>query len=129
MLDTNVVSELLRTPAGRVARRIGEIGPENLALSIITAAELRYGAARRGSARLLSRVEAILDRLPILPLTAPVDAHYAHLRTERERIGRPIGPNDLLIAAHALALSATLVTANVNEFRRVSGLNVENWMS
>lgn len=129
MLDTNAVSELLRVPAGRVVGHIGEVGEENLCVSIITAAELRYGAARRGSARLLARVEAILDRLSILPMAGPADAEYARIRTELERIGKPIGPNDLLIAAHALAVSATLVTANVGEFRRVPGLNVEDWTS
>ncbi|TCP97464.1 tRNA(fMet)-specific endonuclease VapC [Sphingomonas sp. PP-F2F-A104-K0414] len=129
MLDTNIVSDLVRNPQGAVFDKIVEIGSDNLCVSIITAAELRYGSARKGSPRLLQQVEAILGGLEILPLDVPADAEYGGIRAELEAAGKPIGPNDLLIAAHAYALGATLVTANVGEFTRIRGLRVENWLS
>jgi len=130
MLDTNIVSDVIRNPAGKVARRIAEVGEDNLCLSIITAAELRYGAAKNGSARLLARVEAVLAHVPILPLDVPADAEYGdiRIRASLESAGQPVGPNDLLIAAHACSLGAVVVTANVGEFQRIRGLKVENWM-
>ncbi len=128
MLDTNIVSDLVRNPQGAVFDKIVEIGSDNLCVSIITAAELRYGSARKGSPRLLQQVEAILGGLEILPLDVPADAEYGGIRAELEAAGKPIGPNDLLIAAHAYALGATLVTANVGEFTRIRGLRVENWL-
>jgi tRNA(fMet)-specific endonuclease VapC len=74
-------------------------------------------------------VEAILSEIAVLPFGAPADEAYARIRTALEAAGRPIGGNDLLIAAHAFAEGATLVTANVREFRRVGGLTVENWLA
>jgi tRNA(fMet)-specific endonuclease VapC len=66
--------------------------------------------------------------VPVLPFSVPADRVCGGIRAELEAAGRPIGANDLLIAAHARALAATMVTANVGEFRRVRGLNVENWL-
>ena len=128
MLDTNIVSDMIRHPAGKVAGRIAEAGEDNLCVSIITAAELKYGAAKSGSARLLARVEAVLARVPVLPLDVPADAEYGDIRASLEAAGRLIGPNDLLIAAHARSLGAVIVTANAGEFRRVRDLKVENWL-
>jgi tRNA(fMet)-specific endonuclease VapC len=128
MLDTNIVSALARDPRGAVTRRIAAVGPEAVCVSIITAAELRYGCARKGSPKLLAQVEAILGGLDVIPLDVPVDVTYGGIRTELEAGGRPIGPNDLLIAAHACALGAVLVTANLAAFTRVRGLQVENWL-
>jgi tRNA(fMet)-specific endonuclease VapC len=128
MLDTNIVSDMMRNPAGNVARHIAEVGDDNLCLSIITAAELRYGAAKSGSARLSERVEAVLARVPILPLDVATDTEYGDIRVALESSGQPIGPNDLLIAAHACSLGAVVVTANVREFQRIPGLTVENWI-
>lgn len=127
MLDTNVVSELVRRPGGVVARRAAEVPPGLIAVSIIVAAELRYGAARRGSNQLTSQLEAVLSVLDISPLEPPADHHYGSIRAELERAGSPIGHNDLLIAAHARALGATLVTRNTREFSRVSGLALDDW--
>ena len=127
MLDTNIVSDMMRNPAGRAAVHIARVGEENLCVSIVTAAELRYGAAKSGSSRMLARVDVILARITILPLPVPADAHYGAIRAALEAAGRPIGPNDLLIAAHAAALGATVATANVGEFQRVRGLAVEDW--
>ena len=129
MLDTNIVSDLLRNPAGKVAARLRAVGDEGLAVSIVTAAELRFGAAKSGSPRLLARVEAALEALDVLPFDVPGDAEYATLRVELEAAGQPIGPNDLLIAAHARSLGTVMVTGNVAEFGRVRGLVVENWLA
>jgi tRNA(fMet)-specific endonuclease VapC len=128
MLDTNIVSDLVRNPDGKAAARLRAVRDHGLAVSIITAAELRFGAAKSGSPALLSRVEATLDRLAVLPFDVPADAEYANIRVELETSGKPIGPNDLLIAAHARSLGTTIVTANLTEFSRVRGLNVENWL-
>ncbi len=128
MLDTNIVSALARNPHGAVTKRIAAVGPDAVCVSIITAAELRYGCAKKQSPKLSAQVEAILESLDILPLDVPVDVTYGGIRTELEAGGRPISPNDLLIAAHACALGAVLVTANVAEFNRVRDLQVENWL-
>jgi tRNA(fMet)-specific endonuclease VapC len=128
MLDTNVVSDLIRNPGGRAAERLRAVGDAGLAVSIITACELRFGAAKSGSLRLKSRVDAILEALDVIAFDVPADAEYAAIRRELEAAGKAIGPNDLLIAAHARGLGATVVTANVSEFSRVSGLAVENWL-
>lgn len=129
MLDTNIVSDLVRSPQGRVFDRIATIGSDTMCISIITAAELRYGCAKKGSPRLLAQVETILGSIEILSFDVPADTEYAGIRAELEAAGKPIGPNDLLIAAHAYAAGATLVTANVGEFERVRGLRVENWLA
>ena len=129
MLDTNIVSDLVRNPQGSVFDRIAAHGSEAMCVSIITAAELRYGCAKRGSPRLLAQVEAILGSIDILALDVPADADYAGIRAGLEAAGKPIGPNDFLIAAHACAVGATLVTANVEEFQRVRGLRIENWIN
>ncbi|MBI4545641.1 MAG: type II toxin-antitoxin system VapC family toxin [Gemmatimonadetes bacterium] len=128
LLDTNMVSDLVRTPQGRVAQRIRAVGEAEVCTSIIVAAELRYGATKKGSARLTAQLEAVLGALDVLPFEAPADATYALLRTRLERAGRPIGGNDLLIAAHAVALGHTLVTDNEQEFSRISELSQENWL-
>jgi tRNA(fMet)-specific endonuclease VapC len=128
LLDTMIVSDLVRNPQGRIAQRISEVGETEVCTSVIVAAELRYGAVKKQSARLTAQLQKILRALEVLPLEAPVDDVYATLRTELERIGRPIGANDLLIAAHSLALDYTLVTDNEREFSRVPSLKVENWL-
>lgn len=129
MLDTNIVSELARNPHGAVATRIAQVGADSICVSIITAAELRYGCAKKGSPRLLAQMEAILGSVSVLALDVPADTEYGGIRAELESAGKPIGPNDLFIAAHAYALGATLVTANIGEFSRVRSLKVENWLS
>jgi tRNA(fMet)-specific endonuclease VapC len=128
LLDTNIVSDLVRHPQGRAAVKIAELGEDAVATSIIVAAELRYGAVKKGSARLASQLEAVLGALEVLPLEAPADTAYGDARVALEAAGTPIGGNDLLIAAQALALDMTVVTANVSEFSRVRGLKVENWL-
>jgi tRNA(fMet)-specific endonuclease VapC len=129
LLDTNIVSDLARHPDGVVAKRIAEVGAERIAISLIVACEIRFGLAKSTSAKLKQNVEAILAHLEILPLESPLEEHYADIRAALEAAGTPIGPNDLLIAAHAKALGMTLVTHNMSEFERVPGLVVENWLA
>ena len=128
MLDTNMVSDLVRHPQGQVMKGIRAVGERQVCTSIIVAAELRYGATKRGSARLTAQLDAILAPLEILPFEAPADAVYGRLRAGLERDGRPIGGNDLLIAAQATALGYTVVTDNEREFTRIEGLVCENWL-
>jgi tRNA(fMet)-specific endonuclease VapC len=129
MLDTNIVSDLIRNPQGRAAKRIAKLGEDNICTSIIVAAELRYVSAKSGSKRLLKAVEDLLGEINVLPFEVPADTEYGGIRAELEAAGKPIGGNDLLIAAHAYATGATIVTANADEFSRVRGLRVENWLA
>jgi tRNA(fMet)-specific endonuclease VapC len=128
MLDTDILSDLVRHPQGRIAARIGEVGEEAVCASIVVAAELRFGAMKRGSPRLTAQVEAVLGALQVLPFEEPADRAYAELRARLETAGAPIGGNDMLIAAHAIAADCTLVTGNDREFTRVAGLSVANWL-
>jgi len=129
MLHTTITSDLLRNPKGRAAKRIARIGEDNICTSIIVAAELRYGCAKSGSSRLLEAVEDLLGEIHILPFDVPADAEYGGIRAKLEATGTPIGSNDLLIASHAYAIGATIVTANASEFKRIRGLKVENWLA
>ena len=128
LLDTNIISDLIKNPQGRAAKRIERAGEANVCTSIIVAAELRYGCAKSGSPRLRKAVEALLDEMAVLPFDAPADAEYGVIRAQLETAGTPIGSNDLLIAAHAHATGSVIVTANADEFKRVKGLKVENWL-
>lgn len=128
LLDTNIISDVIRNPDGHVARHIEQVGPKAIFTSIIVASELRYGCAKKGSARLLDRVNGVLETIPVLSLDIPTDAEYGDIRAKLEVAGQPIGMNDLLIAAHAQALGLTLVTDNTNEFSRIRGLKLENWL-
>src|SRR5271167_2400649 len=103
LLDTNIVSDLVRNPQGRIAQHIRKIGEGQICTSIIVAAELRYGAAKKQSARLAAQLETVLSAVDILPFESPADAIYAEIRAGLERTGKIIGGNDLLIAAHGLA--------------------------
>lgn len=128
MLDTNIVSDMVRHPHGRVAKRIAEVGEMLVCTSIIVAAELRCGAARKGPLRLVEQLESVLRAIAVLPLEAPVDVVYGALRARLEEVGQPIGANDLFVAAHALALRCTLVTDNERAFSPIKALPVENWL-
>lgn len=128
LLDTNIISDIVRHPSGFVSQYISKIGEENICTSIIVACELRFGAEKSESIRLKQQLDKILNYINILPFEMSCVAHYAKIRTNIERAGTPIGANDLLIAAHALAINAVVVTANVREFIRVPNLKVENWL-
>jgi tRNA(fMet)-specific endonuclease VapC len=129
LLDTNIISDLIRNTTGRAASRQAAVGDASVLTSIIVAAELKFGAAKRGSRQLTARVNGLLERIEVKPFESPADEHYAKLRTALEATGTPISANDMLIAAHALALDCTLVTNNEREFSRVPGLQVENWLA
>jgi tRNA(fMet)-specific endonuclease VapC len=128
LLDTNVVSDLIRNPQGRVTEHIRRVGEAQVCTSIIVAAELRYGATKRGSPRLTNQLEAVFGALDVLPFEAPADAAYGLIRTQLEQAGTPIGGNDLLIAAQTIALGYTIVSDNEREFARIEGLPRENWL-
>ena len=129
VLSNDTVS--LRSGSARqpiAAKRIAKVGEDNICTSIIVAAELRYGCAKSGSRRLLKAVDDLLGEIDVLPLEGPADDEYGKIRAELEASGTPIGGNDLLIAAHARSIDATIVTDNTGEFKRIRGLKVENWL-
>jgi tRNA(fMet)-specific endonuclease VapC len=128
LLDTNIVSDLMRNPRGRVATRVAEVGEASVCSSVIVAAELRYGVVKKGSVRLERRLSQLMGILEILPFEPPADLTYGQVRAQLEAAGQMIGGNDLLIAAHAMALGLTLVTDNEREFSRVAGLKWKNWL-
>lgn len=128
LLDTNIVSDLIRNPHGRITQRIRKVGEAQVCTSIIVAAELHYGSAKKGSPRLAAQLDAVLGVLEVLPFEAPADRTYGALRARLEEGGKLIGANDLLIAAQAIALGHVLVTDNEREFARVDGLRYENWL-
>ena len=127
MLDANIVSEAMRNPRGKASEKIQPIDGALFCCSVVVAAELRFDAAKHGGTMWKERVDQALSSINVLPLASPIDKVYGENRTSLERAGTPIGPNDMLIAAHAVANNLILVTANEREFRRVAGLAVENW--
>ena len=129
LLDTNILSALIKQPAGALAQRVVALNGTDFCTSIVVACELRYGVQKKGSPILATKVDELLENITVLPLDADVDHRYAGLRIALESNGQPIGPNDMLIAAHALALGLILVTDNTREFCRVPGLTVENWLA
>lgn len=128
MLDTNIISDLVRRPRGPVYRQVEAVGPSNICISALTSAELRYGVQKKGSERLEREIEKLLTTLDVVDFGPPADIAYGRIRDLLTREGSPIGPIDFLIAAHALSLNVTLITANVREFSRVPGLVIENWL-
>lgn len=128
LLDTNIVSDMIRYPRGRIFQKISEIGEDSVCTSIVVACELRFGVQKKGSTQMKQRLTDVLQIIPVISLSAPIEAYYAETRTFLQKEGMPIGPNDLLIAAHALSLNLAIVTANIREFSRVPGLKLENWL-
>ncbi|MFO0334153.1 MAG: type II toxin-antitoxin system VapC family toxin [Pseudomonadota bacterium] len=127
LLDTNVLSELVRDPRGRVAQRVSRHAPDEVCTSVIVACEMRFGAGKKGSEALSARIEALLGTIAVEPLLPGVDRRYGSFRAALERAGKPVGAMDLLIAAHAAELDCVLVTRNRSEFARIRGLRVEAW--
>ena len=126
MLDTDISSYIIKRRPATLVERFEKHG-ETLNVSVITAAELRFGAEKAARPRLAELVEAFLERLAILDWTNEVTHHYARIRTELERSGKPIGNMDLLIASHAVSHGMTVVTNNLEHFSNVPGLEVEVW--
>ena len=121
LLDTNILSELIKDPHGRVARKVLDAGVDNVCTSIIAAAELRYGALKKRSTRLRRQAEELLAEIQVLPLDEPVDAEYGKLRVALETAGKMLAANDLLIAAHANAVDAAVVTSD-HDFKQAGKL-------
>lgn len=128
LLDTNIISDLMKNPQGDVAAQIGRVGEDIICTSIIVAAELEFGVEKKGSDKLKKRLSVILSAIDVLPMEKPAEQKYGEVRNYLEKQGTPIGANDLLIASHALSLGLCVVTQNVREFERVPGLRVENWL-
>jgi len=128
MLDTNIVSDLIKNPCAKAASRIRTFAPHEIVTSIIVAGELQYGGSKKNSATLQRRIDEILNVLTVLPLESACAQKYGAIRAALENKGTPIGANDLWIAAHALVLDITLVTHNVQEFVCIDGLKTENWL-
>ena len=129
LLDTNIVSDLIRNPSGDAARRLAQLETQDIFTSIIVASELHYGCAKKDSPKLLARVKALLEIIQVLPLEVPSDLVYGQIRAELESLGQPISANDMLIAAHAQTLGLVLVTDNTQEFSRIPNLVLENWLA
>lgn len=131
LLDTNVISDMMRNPTGTVAQRVLLIAahePDSkVCTSVVVECELLFGLRKRTSPHWSTQFKRVMDSIEVFALESAVATHYADLRARLELSGTPIGPNDTLIAAHALALDATLVSADA-EFSRVTGLRVENWL-
>lgn len=128
MFDTNIVSDIVRHPFGSAATQIRRHPKGALCLSVVVVAELYFGAAKVRSMQLRRRIDAAVDMFELLPFDAACAESYAVVRSSLERLGTPIGGNDMFIAAHAVALDIPLVTANIREFSRVPDLRVENWL-
>jgi tRNA(fMet)-specific endonuclease VapC len=128
LLDANTLSDVVRNPHGVVAGHILRVGDANVCTSIVVAAELRFGARRKGSRSLADRVASVLDAIAIVSFEPPADETYAAIRADLERAGRAIDGNDLLVAAHVVTLGCTLITDNERDFRRVRGLSLQNWL-
>lgn len=130
MLDTNTASYVIRRRPPGVKRRFDAVGHGNLAISVVVLAELLYGAElhpTRGD-DIRADIDDFRRRLAVVPWTETAAAHYAQIRAKLRKAGTPIGNMDLLIAAHARAEGAVLVTNNLGEFRRVDGLTLEDWL-
>lgn len=126
MLDTDISSYIIKRRPATLIEKF-EKHAESLSVSVMTAAELRFGAEKAGRQKLSDLVEAYLDRLAILDWTNEVCGYYARIRSDLERSGKPIGNMDLLIASHAVSQGMTLVTNNLKHFSNVSDLKVEVW--
>lgn len=126
MLDTDISSYIIRRRPAALLDRFHKHA-DSLCVSAITAAELRFGVEKAGRPQLANLVEGFLERLTIVDWTASASTHYARIRAALERAGKPIGNLDLLIAAHAVSMRATVITNNLKHFSIVPGLKVEAW--
>ena len=129
LLDTDTCSYAIRHASTTLDARLATASPDSLAISAVTRAELMFGLEKRGNPRELTRlVHGFLERVAVMPLDAQAADHFAKLRAQLERGGTPIGIFDTMIAGHALALKATLVTNNQKHFQKVKALKAENWL-
>lgn len=126
-LDTNICSYILRRHPASMVERFAALDRQQLWLSAIVAAELRFGAAKLASPKFSAAVESWLAGFDVRPWPVEAAHHYAQLRAALERAGKPVGSMDMLIAAHALAQDSVVITNNARAFHRVPGLAVEEW--
>jgi tRNA(fMet)-specific endonuclease VapC len=127
LLDTDSVSYALRGQGG-VAERIKSQRPSELCVSVITVAELRFGADRKGSRKLHGLIDAFASAIEVVPFDEGAAIEFGRIGSLLAERGTPIGEFDVLIAAHAVALRCTLVTNNIRHFAKVPGLSLENWL-
>lgn len=128
LLDTNIISSVVKFPEGPAALKLRQVVDEEVGTSIIVCAELRFGCRKTGARRLEREYEIFFDSIRVEDWCGPLDFTYADIRAAVERAGTSVGAMDLLIATHAMALDAILVTGNEREFSYVPGLKVENWL-
>jgi tRNA(fMet)-specific endonuclease VapC len=128
MLDTNICIYLINDRPAHVRKRLEALTPGDVGVSSTTVAELAYGIAKTRSARNRTALEGFLLSLEIADFGLDAAMVYGEVRAAVERKGTPIGPLDMHIAAHAIALDVVLVTNNRREFNRVAGLRLENWV-
>ncbi|MCV0393857.1 MAG: type II toxin-antitoxin system VapC family toxin [Rhizobiaceae bacterium] len=128
LLDTNIISDLARNPSGRTARRLSEVDPDKVASSVVVAAEVWFGVEKNPSFRSRARTESFMRTVRVLELRPEVAKVYGRVRAQLSASGKTLGPNDMLIAAHALSLDATLITDDAAAFAQVPGLKMENWL-
>jgi tRNA(fMet)-specific endonuclease VapC len=127
LLDTNICIYAINHQPSHVRERLAAAARDEVAISSITAAELAFGALKTQRDNSRRAIQAFLGTVAVLDWGGDAVWRYAEARKELERIGQRIGERDLLIAAHAMSLSATVVTNNLGEFSRVPGLRWENW--
>jgi tRNA(fMet)-specific endonuclease VapC len=127
LLDTNICIYVINARPAAVLARFKQAPFGAIGISSVTAAELAFGVAKSGSTRNREALELFFSALEILPFGSEAIWHYGELRTHLEQRGQPIGALDTLIAAHALASNAILVSNNTREFIRVPGLRLQNW--
>lgn len=130
LLDTNICSYILKNRPASVKVKFDQVGAEHLCISAVVLAELYYGAARHPKSVIIRKeIDDFVSRLVVMPWDEQAANHYGAIRATLEKAGTPIGAMDLLIAAHARSMGATLVTNNQREFERINGLTVQNWVS
>jgi tRNA(fMet)-specific endonuclease VapC len=127
LLDTNILSELVKNRHGRIAGKVLDAGVDNVCTSIVAAAELRYGALKKRSVRIRREVEELLSEILVLPFDDPADTEYGKLRVALETGGKILAANDMLIAAHANAIGATVVTADADFKQAGKFVQVLTW--
>jgi tRNA(fMet)-specific endonuclease VapC len=128
LLDTNIISDLMRNPEGKISKKIAEIGEKYIFTSVLAIGEVRYGIEKRRSEKHATALKNIMPFINPEPWKAPADRHYATIRLAIEAMGLPVGQLDMLLGAQALASGAVFVTANEKHFRHMPGLIIENWL-
>lgn len=128
LLDTNIISDIAHNPSGQVAKRLTEVDPDDVVSSVVVAAEIWFGLEKNPSFRSRARTESFMQTVRVLELRPEVAKVYGRVRAQLSGSGKVLGPNDMLIAAHALSLDATLVTNDEKAFAQVPGLKIENWL-